>query len=1195
MRIIFGLILYYLLLIQPTSVAQDFYCRSPTINNSCNAQDVDQSGPTGQLLSTQALNPIDLYSGNKYLRDVDLYAHPATPDLEIVRHYNSMDSGYRSLSAAWRLSYDAQLQITAHHTTLQHANGTLRLLEANAGHLEKTLDRFIWRFHNGDVWHFNLAGWLIRLHRHQQAPLDIQRHLSGPLQHQIQSVQQNTTTLQFIYESLGSAPPLLQQIHSPVGTIHYEYTALAESALPQLTQVNYPDQRRLIYHYEAHYQSQHSRAITGKSIQLAAKAPQLRVRSWVYDAEGRAIFSMAENPHQWVRLSYPNLAHPLQTRLQSPQGLTFINFLTAQPTPEIQSVRGVSCWACPPTFERQPEQIKFENLHLHHDSQQRIQQLKVQLTGWPDLQLRYNKQGQLIEWQNAWQQPTKLYYQQNRAQSMHFANGDQHTLHYDAQHRIHTIDYQSTTARQQTHIRYPSPRQLHISNDNETEQLTFNDNKQLTERHVQRRLNTPLAQVQWHYKEQFHYDEKQRLIRHDLPEGGALIYQWQQHHLHRIDWQNREGQKLTVVQAEPTTRHYFNGLTQHTSKKGNTYQRHVLSSTQSWWQQKLQLTQGLVTRNEQHYAIIDPPLHQATNYAYNQQKQLIIEKKVAQKPDFYAWRPSGALAATSHHPTAQFTLDKSGLAQSWENTQQRYILGFNAMRRLDVVYENKNTVQKNSHNAYGFRVYAQHYPQAKQQFFLYHNKRIVAEYSTDFVSKLPIHATHPISRRYIYYQHTPIALIDYQLKSLGEPLVIHSDHLGAAHLLSDQQQRLRWAATYDTFGRANQVAGDLDFHLRREGQYYDLATGWHDNLLRTYLPQQGHYLEPDPLGPSPVTQLVGYSKQQPLNHTDPWGLLLFAFDGTRYDQSSGGVVHSLQQAAVEPSFYSAGPGNPNQIDWDAMVAYSTEQIAQQQWQNLLNHLRYMQENAPTTTIPIDIIGFSRGAAIALHFANQIMSHTQNGLFSYTDSYGSQIRACIQPRFIGLLDTVAQMGLMGAKNYLYDFTVAPAWQWVSHAVALHEYRLLFPLHSIGQQANSQEVGFIGAHSDLGGGYTTAEQGGMSALSEVALQWMLWQAQAQGMTFNHVEKNTTGYAYLHDESSPLELDRRVENHRFPFNLDSDVRNKQSLHPIYGLQARQAVQPLLDFSLDPEEKINNRIAKVDLHAYYQWLAQTQRWPLD
>ena len=68
------------------------------------------------------------------------------------------------------------------------------------------------------------------------------------------------------------------------------------------------------------------------------------------------------------------------------------------------------------------------------------------------------------------------------------------------------------------------------------------------------------------------------------------------------------------------------------------------------------------------------------------------------------------------------------------------------------------------------------------------------------------------------------------------------------------------------------MAGELQFALRMPGQYEDEETGWHDNLLRTYVPDAGHYLEPDPLGPLPGTDTYGYARQQPWRYADPHDL-----------------------------------------------------------------------------------------------------------------------------------------------------------------------------------------------------------------------------------------------------------------------------------------------------------------------------------
>ena len=1191
-------------------------CFAPTINNQCNSQDIDQSGSTGALIPTNALNPINLFNGNKYLREVDLYAHPEAPELEIVRHYNAMSTHYSDLGGAWTLSYQSRLLFSPNveqTPTLQQANGTLRPLSATTGYLERQHDRFIWHYHNGDKWHFNQAGWLIQTQRQDQPPLLITRHTTGAKQHLIASVQQAQRRLDFDYIQVGSQQ-LLRQIQSAHGAVIYEYEQADDSALQRLIQAQLPDNRYVHYHYEKQYQQNNHWAITGKSIQQSAHSPLIRVRSWVYDQQGRAIFYMAEQTQHWVRIYYPNALQPAQTRLHSSNGITYIDFVSAHDS-RIKTVSGATCWACPPPMQRSPSAVQFGDLfsvhHAAHDESQ-IHTISGQFDGWPDLSLHYNPQGRLTAWQNALQQRTTLFYKNNKAHHMRFANGDEQRVHYNALQQVSQIEYsQSNQATLRTQILRPSPQHLHIKHPNESEQLHFDAAQNLTQRHIQRQLSTPSGMVQWHYTENFIYDEHQppRLIKHLLPEGGALHYSWSadRNRLQSIEWENPQGQRLTVVKKIPQGYEYANGLQQHVDAQGRAHHLQLLHapSQQLWWQQQLQLSpQGLVEAKQQQLPLIHAAATpQTTHYIYNQKQQLVIAKTAQDNAHFYHWDPSGALAAHNHSTAPNVKRDASGLVTHWQFQDKDYMLRYNAMRQLDIVYNSVDRVQKNRQNAAGFRIYTQHYPQATQQFFLYHDKKIVAEYSANFSAKLPIHATHPVSRRYIYLHNQPVALIDYSTQNTDNLLVMHSDHLGAVHIITDAQKNIRWAARYDSFGKAEQLAGspDFHFHLRREGQYYDVSTGWHYNLLRMYLPEQGHYLEPDPLGPNPTTQLLGYAKQQPLNHTDPWGLILFAFDGTRYDASSGGVVHTLHQSAVDASYYAPGPGSSEELNWDALIAHSTGRIIATQWQNLLRHLSYAQAQTPSATTPIDIIGFSRGSAIGRHFANQIIKHTQHGLFSHQDRFGNHIQACIQPRFMGFLDTVAQMGVLGASNLRYDFTVAPAWQWVVHGVALHEYRTLFPLYSLGTTtgSNQQEVGLVGSHADLGGGYPITDDDNFRPLSDVALQWILWNARAQGVQFSDPNLKQHGdYAYLHDESYIVEFDRKVKNYDFPryfidyLPIPNPLKDYQLLHPSYGIGLRSVVKKFIDSDLESAEKIHNRSAKVDLQAYYRWLDETLNW---
>ena len=1185
MRFLVLLIWFYSLSL--TGYAAPLTCNVPSVQNMCSAQTLSpNSGPASISLPLLAFNPIHLYSGNKLLKESDYAPHPQAPDLELVRYYDGMTSSYSLFSTHWLLSYDIKLTKDVLPPKINLANGAHIELNSSTEQLYSQGEHTIWQTQQGDRWHFDAQGWLQAIHRPQQPPLYIHRHTSGPLQHRIASIEQNQHRLTFHYTT--TAPVLVSHVQTPVGTIYYDYAALPDSNLSQLKKVTFPDQRRLHYHYEAAYQAKNAGLITGKSIQLKANAPLQRVRSWVYNTQKQTIFMMTEHASQWVHLQYPSAQQPHQTLITSPQGQTWIRFTDAPPY-AIQQVSGATCWACPPTLTQTEHHIQLARAKISRQ----LDTLEGDFLGWPHLRLEYDAQQRLTAWSTTDLQPTHLSYDaQGRAQQMQFANGDRQALHYAVNGTLAHIDYYSPPQAWQTRIRRPHPQQLHIEHPHENEQLRYNTAGQLLSRQIQRRFQPPHSPTthHWHYEEHFEYDEQHRLITHRLPEGGALHYRWQRQQLHSIHWERPQKPLQRVATAILGGLEHSNGLLRLEYATASAHWLAWLQPQQLWWQQLLvKNPQGLVRFQRRQDLQTAPHLPFNHTFSYNAAQQLNTQHSPNQTQTFL-WEPDGSLPSHNAPLSAKIQRDTSGLPYQYEDSQRHYILRYNPLRRLDVVLESNKTVQKNSHNSAGFRIYTQHYPQALQQLFFYHDKKIVAEFNASFNAKLPIHAAHPVSRRYIYWHDLPIALIDYDQNPHGELLVIHSDHLGAAQQISDQQQRLRWSAQYDVFGQAHHIQGDMDFHLRRSGQYYDLATGWHDNLLRVYLPEQGHYLEPDPLGPHPSSQLYGYARQQPLNHTDPWGLVLFAFDGTRYDERSGGVVHQLHEYSLDPSFYQAGPGQADELTWDAMVAYSADRIVQQQWYNLLNYLQSLPRS--TEPIPIDVIGFSRGAALARHFANQILQHTTNGFFDATDSYGNQVQACIQPRFMGLLDSVAQIGILGSRNHLYNFSVAPAWQWVGHAVALHEYRSLFPALLMGSGGNRQEIGLVGAHGDLGGGYAHTAHADTQPLSQISLQWLLWQAQAQGMSFKTPPMPHAPYAYLHDESSLLAQDRGVENHDFTFVPDLGVGYTQDFHPTLGRRVRQQVKAFLSFDLPAHEQVNNQRAKVDVASYYRWLDQTLNW---
>jgi hypothetical protein len=145
--------------------------------------------------------------------------------------------------------------------------------------------------------------------------------------------------------------------------------------------------------------------------------------------------------------------------------------------------------------------------------------------------------------------------------------------------------------------------------------------------------------------------------------------------------------------------------------------------------------------------------------------------------------------------------------------------------------------------------------------------------------------------------------------------------------------------------------------------------------------------------------------------------------------------------------------------------------------------RFMEENNSVglTKLELDIFGFSRGAAAARHFANQVLKGEQGppgdlllpGKVKLATGFDWQTDVAIN--FIGLFDTVAAIGGWDdwgnpgdAINGGVELYLAPdSARQVVHLVARDEYRRNFALNRVASP--HREIILPGAHSDLGGGY------------------------------------------------------------------------------------------------------------------------------
>lgn len=134
-------------------------------------------------------------------------------------------------------------------------------------------------------------------------------------------------------------------------------------------------------------------------------------------------------------------------------------------------------------------------------------------------------------------------------------------------------------------------------------------------------------------------------------------------------------------------------------------------------------------------------------------------------------------------------------------------------------------------------------------------------------------------------------------------------------------------------------------------------------------------------------------------------------------------------------------------------------------------------------LELDLFGFSRGAASARHFANEVLKGPRGALVSILNPRKLPLAAefswdsgCIRLKVIGLFDTVAAVGGISDLGNVRDgvntrvnlFLPPGCAQQVLHLVAADEHRRNFSLNSVAPDW-PREIVVPGSHSDVGGGY------------------------------------------------------------------------------------------------------------------------------
>ncbi|WP_032632978.1 PAAR domain-containing protein [Pseudomonas syringae] len=159
------------------------------------------------------------------------------------------------------------------------------------------------------------------------------------------------------------------------------------------------------------------------------------------------------------------------------------------------------------------------------------------------------------------------------------------------------------------------------------------------------------------------------------------------------------------------------------------------------------------------------------------------------------------------------------------------------------------------------------------------------------------------------------------------------------------------------------------------------------------------------------------------------------------------------------------------------------ETAFREFMRLIRDFTQATPDSKIVNLTFDTFGFSRGAAAARHFANEVALGQKGPLGktikmfrrAFHETFCSEYQQDIQMGFIGLFDTVASVGGLANLGYVRSqkapgiklYLPRSLFPNVVQLAARDEIRANFPLTRV--KADHPELTLPGVHSDIGGGY------------------------------------------------------------------------------------------------------------------------------
>ncbi len=326
---------------------------------------------------------------------------------------------------------------------------------------------------------------------------------------------------------------------------------------------------------------------------------------------------------------------------------------------------------------------------------------------------------------------------------------------------------------------------------------------------------------------------------------------------------------------------------------------------------------------------------------------------------------------------------------------------------------------------------------------------------------------------------------------------------------------------YDPYGNelvASGVAAASNPY-RFSTKYLDSEFNLYYYGFRYYDPETGRWLNRDPIQENGGINLYSFVFNKPINFTDPFGLALYAFDGTGANPSTFTHVTALRGSYRGSVHYEEGVGSKWYSRILGGITGSGGRIRlNKAWEMFLQFYKSGDKD-------IDIIGFSRGAALAREFANMLHERGYNPSYKggLAKLFVKNKNVCpVKIRFVGLFDTVGSTGIPANHiNIGIRMSLPPNVQHAVHAVSQDERRAQFPLTPLNDPAVGQtfsERPFRGDHSDIGGGHKSDA----NLLSIDPLYYVWSQGRKVGVPFGAIPKRPWEYK---NNSTPHDLTDRL----------------------------------------------------------------------